>query len=107
MEKQAGKKTIVKQERLTQPGTIPIFIDLFNFSRNPDNTILNISACYKFDGFDINEPTTSRFVEHTRLAITTEHAKRTLDVLARLLGYYPQKPETPPPAKEDAPKAKK
>ena len=94
----------IVQEILTQPANKPVFIDLFNFSRDPENTILNISACYRFDGTFENDRNAVRFVEYARLAITTEHARRTVDALTRLLDYYPQKPEPP---KEEKTRAKK
>ena len=106
MQQQENKQPSARQEILSQPATTPVFIDLFNFTRNPENTILEISACYKLDGVDVNnDERTSRFVEHTRHVITIDHAKRTLDVLARMLNYYPQKPE--PPKKEEKANKKK
>ena len=95
MEPEARKDNrVVENEILTPPNNPPVFIDLFNFARNPEGTILTISACYRMDGGGNGAPRLP-FVEHSRIAVTTEHAKRALNVLARMLDYYPQKPEQP------------
>lgn len=107
MEPAVRKDTrVVENEILTPPNNPPVFIDLFNFARNPEGSIVTISACYRMDGGVPGQPRLP-LVEHSRIAITTEHAKRAMDVLARMLNYYPQKPETPPPVKEEPTKNKK
>jgi hypothetical protein len=66
---------------LARPDIQTLFIDKFVFTKRPDRTLI-ASGIQGVPGMEI---------EQLRFLITEDHAKNFLDILAKLLDYYPAK----------------
>ena len=66
---------------LARPDIQTLFIDKFVFTKRPDRTLI-ASGIQGVPGMEI---------EQLRFLITEDHAKNFLDILARLLDYFPVK----------------